>query len=153
MEIDYKKILELIPQQKPFRFVDEILNITDKSAHARYTFKHDEFFYEGHFPGNPITPGVILIETAAQAGTIPLGLYLLMSSGKNEDEVKSYLTLFSECKHAEFLKPVLPGKIVDIKSELIVWKRGKLETKSTMYVDEQEVANMIISGYMVKKWE
>lgn len=151
MEIDYKKILELIPQQKPFRFVDEILNITDKSAIAVYTFKENEFFYEGHFPGNPITPGVILIETTAQAGTIPLGLYLLMSSGKSEEEVKNYLTLFSECKHAEFLKPVLPGQTVIIKSELTLWKRGKLETKSIMYVNEQEVANMIISGYMVKK--
>ena len=151
MEIDYKKILQLIPQQKPFRFIDEILDITDKSARARYTFKDNEFFYEGHFPGNPITPGVILIETAAQAGTIPLGLYLLMISGKNEEQVKEYLTLFSECKHAEFLKPVLPGQTVEVRTDLVLWKRGKLETKSSMYVDEQEVANMVISGYMVKK--
>jgi 3-hydroxymyristoyl/3-hydroxydecanoyl-(acyl carrier protein) dehydratase len=74
-----------------------------------------------------------------------------MLSGKDEDQIKEYLTLFSECKHAEFLKPVLPGQTVEIKSELMLWKRGKLETKSIMYVNEQEVANMIISGYMVKK--
>lgn len=151
MEMNYKNILELIPQQKPFRFIDQIIDITDKSCHSIYTFKKDEFFYEGHFPGNPITPGVILIETAAQAGTIPIGLNLLLNSGKSIDEVKTYLTLFSECKHAEFLKPVLPEQTVQIKSELVLWKRGKLETKTLMYVNEQEVANMIISGYMVKK--
>ena len=58
-----RQILELLPQQHPFRFVDEILEVDEQRISGRYTFRHDEFFYSGHFPGRPITPGVILLES------------------------------------------------------------------------------------------
>ena len=60
------RVLDLLPQQEPFRFVDEILEMDDDHIVARYTFRPDADFYRGHFPGNPITPGVLLIEAMAQ---------------------------------------------------------------------------------------
>ena len=61
------EVLALLPQQEPFRFLDEILELDSDHIVARYTFRRDADFYRGHFPGNPLTPGVILVETIAQA--------------------------------------------------------------------------------------
>ena len=72
------EVLAALPQQAPFRFLDEIVELDDEHIVARYTFRDDEDFYRGHFPGNPLTPGVILVETMAQAGVVALGLYLVM---------------------------------------------------------------------------
>ena len=70
------EVLALVPQQEPFRFIDEIVELDDEHIVARYTFRPDADFYRGHFPGNPITPGVILTETMAQAGVVAFGIYL-----------------------------------------------------------------------------
>ena len=61
------EVLAALPQKEPFRFLDEIVELDDEHIVARYTFREEADFYRGHFPGNPITPGVILIETMAQA--------------------------------------------------------------------------------------
>ena len=67
------EVLALVPQQAPFRFIDEIIELDDNGITAAYTWKHDESFYEGHFPSNPITPGVVLLEASAQAGVVAFG--------------------------------------------------------------------------------
>ena len=69
-------ILELVPQQPPFRFIDDIIELSDDGIVSSYKFKPDETFYTGQFPGNPITPGVILLETMAQTGVVAYGIYL-----------------------------------------------------------------------------
>ena len=70
------RILNSVPQQYPFRFIDEILELDDEHIVGSYRFREDEYFYQGHFPDQPITPGVILIETMAQMGVVAFGLYL-----------------------------------------------------------------------------
>ena len=78
-EITGATLLELLPQQEPFRFVDEIVEVDEEHIVARYTFRPDADFYRGHFPGNPITPGVLLTEqrdavagfVAQHAGELP----------------------------------------------------------------------------------
>ena len=70
------EVLELLPQQEPFRFVDEILEVDENHIVARYRFRADADFYRGHFPGDPITPGVILLESLAQVGVVALGIYI-----------------------------------------------------------------------------
>jgi 3-hydroxyacyl-[acyl-carrier-protein] dehydratase len=74
-----EEVLELLPQQEPFRFVDEILEVDSEHIVSRYTFRPGADFYRGHFPGNPITPGVLLIEAMAQTGVVALGIYLVGS--------------------------------------------------------------------------
>ena len=72
-----KKIIQLLPYQAPFLFVYELISLSEHDAKGFYTFKKDEYFYQGHFKNNPITPGVILTEVMAQIGVVCLGIYLL----------------------------------------------------------------------------
>ena len=74
-----KKIISLLPYQKPFLFVDGIDEISETAVQGYYTFKKHESFYKGHFKNNPITPGVILTECMAQIGLVCLGIFLLRS--------------------------------------------------------------------------
>ena len=61
-----REVLALVPQQEPFRFIDEIISLNEEEIIGAYRFRADAFFYRGHFPGRPITPGVILIDTMAR---------------------------------------------------------------------------------------
>ena len=72
-----EEVLEFLPQQKPFRFVDEILEVDEDHIVARYRFRSDADFYRGHFPGDPITPGVIPARVSGSGGGCGPGcLYL-----------------------------------------------------------------------------
>ncbi len=145
-----QEVLALIPQQHPFRFVDEILAVDDEHIIGQYRFRPDEFFYAGHFPGNPITPGVILIEAMAQVGVVAWGIYLL-SKEIEAEELEKYLTIFSDAQ-AEFFLPVLPGDTITCRAEKVFWRKKKLRCK----VEAQNsagkiVASCIISGVGVYK--
>ena len=74
--MEANRVLDFLPQQDPFRFLDKIIELDEERIVSRYTFKKDEYFYQGHFPGDPVTPGVILTEAMAQTGVVALGLYL-----------------------------------------------------------------------------
>ena len=91
-----QEVLELVPQQAPFRFIDEIISLDEDGIVGAYRFREDEFFYRGHFPGRPITPGVILIETMAQIGVVAFGMYLLACQRNvRPSQMKGPLSLFS----------------------------------------------------------
>lgn len=124
------QILELIPQQAPFRFVDEIREVSELQITGGYTFKTNESFYAGHFPGNPVTPGVILLESMCQIGVVALGIYLL-SLDESADEVRHWTTFFSDAQ-TEFMHPVYPGDRVTVKAERVFWRRKKLRCQIEM---------------------
>ncbi len=116
---------------------------------SRYTFKEDESFYPGHFPGNPVTPGVILLEAMAQSGLVALGLYL-MSMENPPDEVRKMVTFFSEAE-VEFRRPVYPKETITIKGEKIYWRRNKLKSKVEVTNSNGDVvAFATISGMGVR---
>jgi len=110
-------ILELVPQQPPFRFIDDIIELSDDGIVSSYKFKPDETFYAGHFPGNPVTPGVILLETMAQTGVVAYGIYLA-SKQMTRDEIQKTLTFFTEAE-VEFTGLVRPGDRVVIRAKQI----------------------------------
>lgn len=149
------EILKLLPQQHPFRFVDEILEVDENHIVGRYTFRNDESFYAGHFPGRPITPGVILLESMCQVGVVSLGIYLLAlelnaSKGENLEESKRWTTLFADGQ-VEFFKPVYPGETVLIRAEKQFWRRRKLRSKIEMFRDDETlVAQAVASGIGVR---
>jgi 3-hydroxyacyl-[acyl-carrier-protein] dehydratase len=140
-----EEVLELLPQQEPFRFVDEILSVDEESISARYTFRPDADFYRGHFPGNPVTPGVILLESIAQVGVVALGIFLLALEDGSE-EVKKRVALFADAE-VEFAGVVLPGTEVTIDAKRVFYRRGKLRSHAEMKLaDGTIVCSATISG-------
>ena len=135
------EIIKLLPYESPFLFVDEIMEINATGIIGNYTFNSESEFYRGHFKNNPVTPGVILIETMAQIGVVSLGIYLLNGSITS----KSVIALTST--NIEFLKPVFPGEKVTVKSKIIYFRFGKLKCEVTMFDSkENEVCSGTISG-------
>ncbi len=143
--LDPAAVLELLPQQEPFRFVDEILEVDADHIVATYRYPPESDFYRGHFPGNPVTPGVILLETAAQIGVVALGIYLVALDGGRE-AVRRTLALFAEAE-VEFSGLVRPGERVTVTAEKVFYRRGKIRSRAEMRLDDGSVVlTATISG-------
>ena len=132
-----EEVLALVPQQEPFRFIDEIVELDDEHIVARYTFRPDADFYRGHFPGNPITPGVILTETMAQAGVVAFGIYLYALE-TSLDEVNTMLTIFTDA-NVDFTGTVLPGDRVTTTGRIKFFRRRKLRATVEMKLEDGTV--------------
>ena len=142
------RILAYLPQQKPFRYVDEIIHLDNHSIVGNYTFRPDEWFYQGHFPGNPITPGVILLECMAQVGLAAMAIHLFLASDRDPE---ARITLFQSAI-VDFLYPVRPGDKVTVFSEKLIFKMGKIKCDAQMRLaDETVVARGTLIGMGVKK--
>lgn len=140
-----QNILDLIPQQPPFRFIDDILDVDDKKIVCSYRFKEDEYFYKGHFPDKPITPGVILIEAMAQTGVVAMGIYLLMQQGTPIEAIREMTTLFAFVDGVEFSGIVQPCDKVIIKGEKQYFRKRNLKTKVSV---ERENGDVVCTGML-----
>jgi 3-hydroxyacyl-[acyl-carrier-protein] dehydratase len=132
-----EEILNLIPQQSPFRFIDQITEVDAEQITGSYTFRADEFFYRGHFPGKPVTPGVILLECMCQIGVVALGIYLL-SLEVTPAEIKQWLTMFTDAEF-ECMRSVAPNDTVIVKAKKLFWRRKKLRAEIKMYTPSGEL--------------
>ena len=132
-----QEVLGLVPQQEPFRFIDEIVELDAEHIVARHTFSPEADFYRGHFPGNPITPGVILIETAAQTAVVAFGIYLYALEMSRED-VDKMLTIFTDCS-IDFSGAVRPGDRVQTTGRIKFFRRKKLRASFEMTLDDGSV--------------
>ncbi len=136
-------IINKLPYSKPFLFVDEILHIDENGVEGTFTFSEDLDFYKGHFKDNPITPGVILIETMAQIGLVCLGIYLTLN--------EHFTQIAFTSSEIEFLKPVYPNEKVTVISEKVYFRFGKLKCKVRMLTSENiEVCSGTLSGMIIK---
>lgn len=141
----FQNVLDLLPYSKPFRFVDTLDAISESGVEGSYTFKKDAFFYEGHFKGNPVTPGVILTECMAQIGVVCLGIYLTA-----EDTSENTQIALSH-HEVDFYIPVFPGEKVRVISEKEYFRFSKLKCKVKMLNERGAlVCKGVISGMVVK---
>ena len=138
-------IIQLLPYQAPFLFVEELTYISENRSEGYYTFKNDEYFYQGHFKDKPITPGVILTEVMAQIGVVCLGIYLLKN---NFSEIKKpQIALTSN--QVDFFLPVKPKERVKVVSEKIYFRFNKLKCKVQLFNSKNElVCKGMISGML-----
>jgi 3-hydroxyacyl-[acyl-carrier-protein] dehydratase len=103
------EVLKRIPHRPPFLFVDEIVSEAPDCLVARRTWRADEDFYTGHYPGAPITPGVLLCESVFQAGALHLSRTLA------EQGVPPGVPLLVKISDVRFRNPVYPGDVVTIE--------------------------------------
>ncbi|MEM6802712.1 MAG: 3-hydroxyacyl-ACP dehydratase FabZ family protein [Bacteroidota bacterium] len=140
------EIKQLLPYKVPFLFVDELTSVDEHGAKGSFRFEKGLAFYTGHFPGNPITPGVILIECMAQIGLVSLGIFLSGAYKTKEDIPFAFTS-----SEVEFYKAVLPGEKVFVESEKIYYRLGKLKCKVSMNNEQGErVCKGILSGMLIK---
>jgi 3-hydroxyacyl-[acyl-carrier-protein] dehydratase len=144
-----EEILAAIPHQKPFRFIDAIRAIDDNQVCASYRFRNDADFYRGHFPDNPITPGVILIETMAQAAVVAHGIYLLAQQASLET-LAHHVLLFSDAQ-VEFCRIVRPDTTVVVRGRKRFFRLGKLASDVEMTTEDGRlVCRGVLSGMGVQ---
>jgi len=141
----YDKIVRLLPYKRPFLFVDEITSIDDEGAVGHYTIRNDEPFLEGHFPGNPVVPGVILTEIMCQIGLVTLAMHLM-----DLDEGSTVLPAFTSA-NVDFLSKVIPKDKLIVESKKVYFRFGKLKCSVTCKkADGNVVAKGELAGMVVK---
>ncbi|MGM0366642.1 MAG: 3-hydroxyacyl-ACP dehydratase FabZ [Actinomycetota bacterium] len=119
-----EQIKEIIPHREPFLLVDEVVDmVPGEKIKAVKDVRADEYYFKGHFPSNPIMPGVLMVECIAQAGAISL-LTLPQHKGK--------LALFAGIDKVRFKKLVKPGDRLEIEVEMLQFKRGIGKAKGSV---------------------
>lgn len=130
-KLSISEILNFLPHRFPFLLVDKILEQEENKIVGVKNVTINEPFFQGHFPGHPVMPGVLIIEAMAQIGGV------LMFS---KEENKGKIPLFAGIDKARFKKPVYPGDQLIIKVEIIKMVMGVGKAKAEAYVDANLVA-------------
>ena len=143
-----KEILNLLPYSTPFLFADELCEVSEDGAKGSYTYKPDEYFYQGHFKNFPVTPGVILTETMEQIGVVSLGIYLFREEILRSSMPEIALTSVELNFHA----PVFPGEKVTVISQKKYFRFSKLSCDVEMRNSQDKlVCSGNISGIIKSK--
>ncbi len=135
------EIQDIIPHRYPFLLIDKIVEVKPgKRAVGIKNVTANEPFFQGHFPGNPIMPGVLIVEALAQTACVA-GLMLKENKGK--------LGVFTGIESIKFRKQVVPGDILKLESEFITFKMGMGKVKVLATVDGKVAAQGEIRFAMV----
>jgi len=142
--MDINEIQTIIPHRYPFLLIDRILEIEPfKRIVAIKNVTINEPFFQGHFPGTPVLPGVIIIEAMAQAGAV-----LLFREVKDRENKLLYFTSIEE---ARFRKPVVPGDQLRLEVSVIKHKMGFAKLRGEARVDGQLVTEAVISSALADR--
>ena len=132
--MDREEIKRLIPHREPFLFVDSVLEMEPGTRIvASKRFEPDEGFFKGHFPGVPIVPGVIIVESLAQAGAI-----LLYAS--QPEELKGKQPALVGLENVRFRRPVLPASEVKLRVQILKKRTQMWRMKGEAFVGETKVS-------------
>jgi len=140
---DIHAIEKKLPHRYPFLLIDKVISLTEKEVVAVKNVTYNEPFFQGHFPGNCVMPGVLQVEALAQTGgilTIP------------DDPEHTYDTYFLKIDNCKFKNKVVPGDTLILKMELMnPVRRGICEMKGTIFVGDKLVAEADMVAQIVKK--
>ena len=145
-KLDKKQIADLLPHREPMLLIDELYDMKKLfSATAVVNVKKDSFFVQGHFPENPVMPGVLIVESFGQAAAA------LTASGLDKSTYENKLVFLMGVEKARFRNPVIPDcklilKIEAIRSHGRVWKY-----KGEAFVDDKKMADAIWSATIVDR--
>jgi UDP-3-O-[3-hydroxymyristoyl] N-acetylglucosamine deacetylase/3-hydroxyacyl-[acyl-carrier-protein] dehydratase len=143
-KMNINEIMELLPHRYPFLLVDKVLDITHDCIYGLKNVTMNEGFFQGHFPNNPVFPGVLQIEAMAQTG----GLFALSL----QEDSKGWDTYFLKIDNCKFKHKVLPGDTLIIKMQLLMpIRRGIVQMQGTIYVGNKVVSEAELTAQIVKR--
>ncbi len=139
-----EEIKKIIPHRYPFLLVDRVIELEDEQITAIKNVTVNEEFFNGHFPGQPIMPGVLQVEALAQAGAI------LLMKQKVEDSEKN-LMVFTGIKNCKFRRQVVPGDQLKLEVKLGMMRRNFVTMIGTASVDGEVTCELEASAAVVPK--
>ena len=144
--LDVHRIMSLLPHRYPFLLVDRVVALEpEKTIDAYKCVSINEPFFQGHFPGLPVMPGVLIVEALAQTGGF------LVLTGLEEDIVKNSIFHITGIENAKFRKPVVPGDRLELHCELVRRKMQLWKMRGTATVDGAIAAQAELSAAIVPK--
>ena len=145
--LDIQKILRLLPHRYPFLMVDRVTElVTGEYIKAYKNVTINEPFFSGHFPGNPVMPGVLIIEAMAQT----VGLLVLLTEGITTDDK---LFLFTSMEGVRFRRPVKPGDRIDMHCSILRSRLNMRKSDCKAYVDGALAAEGILTAAITLRQE
>jgi 3-hydroxyacyl-[acyl-carrier-protein] dehydratase len=133
----FPAVTDLIPHRPPFLFVDEIVSTGPGVLVAKRVWRKEEAFYGGHYPGSPITPGVLLCESVVQTGALLLSL-----EGKKEDGTGGGIPILVKINDVRFRQPVFPGDTTTMEVKQKEWIGTFGLLSGTMRCGDKRILNI-----------
>lgn len=141
--INIERIMEMIPHRYPFLMIDRVTEVVKgESATALKNVTINEAHFQGHFPGAPVMPGVLIIEAMAQTSAV----LVVETLGKESEGKLVYFMSIDDCR---FRKPVVPGDQVKIETKVIQNRRNVWKLDCAAYVDGQKTSEAKISAMIM----
>ncbi|MGD8426764.1 MAG: 3-hydroxyacyl-ACP dehydratase FabZ [Balneolaceae bacterium] len=141
-QLNIEEIKKLIPHRYPFLLVDRVLEVEEGRILSLKNVTANEEFFNGHFPGKPLMPGVLQVEAMAQSGCI------MLMKGQIEDVEKS-LVVFTGINKAKFRKSVVPGDQLRMEVKLVNQRRNFVTMEGVATVDDEVVCELEASAAIV----
>jgi len=143
--MDIKKIMNILPHRYPFLLVDKVVEINKEYVRCIKNVTINEEFFNGHFPGEPVMPGVLIVEALAQAGGLVAFTYY---DNLNANDVIVYFMGFDNVK---FRKPVVPGDVLELCVSIVKRKGDIWKMRGEAFVDGKLVCEADLMAMLKRK--
>ena len=140
---DINDILAVMPHRYPFLLIDRVLEMAESSLRAMKNVTMNEPFFQGHFPGTPVMPGVLVVEAMAQAAG-----FLLLCQVEDRDDKLIYFTGIDKCR---FRKPVVPGDQLIFEVEVVAKRSSFAKISGRALVDGELVCEAQMMSAMADR--